>query len=180
MATQQIILEATGPSVGVPPTISLPPGFGMQPADGNLNPKPKIPDISPHPTPTPSPTPVAQAPLGVLSSFTGEFAGSGLNMIFRPNSGQTTFPKPVTPPPPTPPSENVLELNLTTETLTFSAPLGNVPNRGLEQQTDITLNGVPYVQVISDVTNINTGKADGTASGSFRAWSVDARPCYHN
>ncbi|MBV9654358.1 MAG: hypothetical protein JOZ42_07310 [Acetobacteraceae bacterium] len=102
-------------------------------------------------------------PLGVLSHFSGKFVGTGFNLIFRPNSGPpttTTFPKPVTPPPPTPPSENVLELNLTTEALSFSPPLGNVPNRGLEKQNDIRLNGVPYVQQISDVTNPETGKAD--------------------
>lgn len=107
-------------------------------------------------------------PLGVLTNFTGEFAGTGFNLIFRPNSGPpttTTFPNPVTPAPPTPPSENVLELNLTTETLTFSNSLGSVPNRGLEAQNDIFLNGVPYVQSISDVTNTATGKADGAATG---------------
>ncbi len=81
------------------------------------------------------------APLGVLSNFTGEFAGRGFSTIFRPNSGPPTttlFPNAVSPPPPTPPSENVLELNLMTETLTFSdKPLGSVPNRGLEAQNDI-------------------------------------------
>lgn len=106
----------------------------------------------------------AAAPLGVLENFTGTFAGTGFNTIFRPNSAApttTTFPNPVTPAPPTPPSENVLELNLTKETLSFSNPLGNVPNRGLESQNDIFLNGVPYVQAISDVTNSATGKGDG-------------------
>ena len=110
----------------------------------------------------------APPPLGVLSHFMGEFGGTGFNTIFRPNSGPpttTTFPKPVAPPPPQPPSENVLELNLTTETLTFSKALGNVPNRGLEAQNDIFLNGVPYVQAINDVTNTATGKGDGKATG---------------
>jgi hypothetical protein len=117
------------------------------------------------PVPPPS---APTAPLGVLSNFVGEFAGTGFNTIFRPNSGPpttTTFANPVTPPPPTPPSENVLELNLTEETLTFSAALGRVPNRGLEAQNDIFLNGVPYVQAINDVTNPATGKADGPATG---------------
>lgn len=110
----------------------------------------------------------APPPLGVLANFTGHFAGTGFNTIFRPNSGPpttTTFPHPVQPPPPAPPSENVLELNLTTETLTFASSLGNVPNRGLEKQNDIFLNGVPYVQTISDVSNPATGKADGKPSG---------------
>lgn len=109
-------------------------------------------------------------PLGALANFKGVFTGKGFNTIFRPNSGPatgTTFPKPVTPPPPAVPNENVLQLNLTTETLSFEAPLGNVPNRGLGQQAgkpsgqgDIFLNGVPYVQRINDVTNAATGKAD--------------------
>ncbi|HVY15474.1 MAG TPA: heme-binding protein [Rhodopila sp.] len=106
--------------------------------------------------------------LGVLSHFTGTFAGTGFNMIFRPNSAApttTTFPNPVSPTPPTPPSENVLELNLTKETLAFSPALGSVPNRGLEAQNDIFLNGVPYVQTISDVTNPDTGKGDGNPIG---------------
>jgi hypothetical protein len=111
-----------------------------------------------------APTP----PLGVLANFTGAFAGTGFNTIFRPNSKPpttTTFPIPVVPAPPTPPSENVLELNLTTETLSFSSSLGRVPNRGLEAQNDIFLNGVPYVQAINDVTNPNTGKGDAAPIG---------------
>ena len=123
--------------------------------------------------PIPRPAAVAavaapSAPLGVLSNFTGEFAGTGFNTIFRPNSAPpttTNFPNPVNPPPPNPPSENVLELNLTTETLTFSPALGNVPNRGLEAQNDIFLNRVPYVQAINDVTNPATGGRDGTPTG---------------
>jgi hypothetical protein len=128
-------------------TISLPPDF-------------QIDEITPIRRPPPPPP-----PLGVLANFAGTFAGTGFNMIFRPNSGPpttTNFPNPVTPAPPTPPSENVLELNLTTETLSFSNPLGNVPNRGLEAQNDIFLNGVPYVQAISDVTNLDTGRGDGS------------------
>jgi len=105
----------------------------------------------------------ADPPLGVLANFRGTFVGTGFNTIFRPNSAApttTTFANAVTPAPPTPPSENVLELNLTRETLSFSKPLGNVPNRGLEAQNDIFLNGVPYVQAIHDVTNPETGQAD--------------------
>jgi hypothetical protein len=134
-------------------TITIPSGCQIHEVDSKSNAKPSA---------------AASAPLGVLSNFTGDFAGTGFNLIFRPNSNApttTTFPKPVTPAPPQPPSENVLELNLTTETLSFSTPLGSVPNRGLEEQNDIFLNGVPYVQQISDVTNINTGKADAPATG---------------
>jgi hypothetical protein len=84
--------------------------------------------------------------LGPLSAFTGTFRGSGFNTIFRPNLGTPTLlPVPVTG------SDNLLELNLTQETLSFSPSLGSVPNRG-EVQPDIFLNGVPYLQMIEDVT----------------------------
>jgi len=87
------------------------------------------------------------APLGPLAAFTGTWSGKGFNTIFRPDSPKTptVFPVPVAS------SDNVLELNLTTEDLAFSSPLGNVPNRGMVQ-ADVFLNGVPYVQSISDVT----------------------------
>ena len=139
--------------------IALPSGFEIQSQDGRL--ESQTSRAQPL-TSTPPP------PLGVLAEFTGTFSGTGFNLIFRPNSGPpngTTFPNPVNPPPPTAPSENVLELNLTTETLSFSKALGSVPNRGLGQQNDIFLNGVPYVQAISDVTNPSSGKADGKPSG---------------
>lgn len=84
--------------------------------------------------------------LGPLSAFTGTFRGSGFNTIFRPDLGSPThLPVPVAG------SDNLLELNLTQETLSFSPSLGSVPNRG-EVMPDIFLNGVPYLQVISDVT----------------------------
>jgi len=144
--------------LATPAAINIPESFNIVAQDPKLLAKPT----------TYSPAAATTAPLGVLSNFTGEFAGKGFNTIFRPNSGAPTttqFPNPVSPAPPIPPSENVLELNLTTETLCFSNPLGNVPNRGLEGQNDIFLNGVPYVQAISDVTNTATGLANGTPSG---------------
>ena len=84
--------------------------------------------------------------LGPLAAFTGTFHGSGFNTIFRPDLGSPT-PLPV----PVAGSDNLLELNLTEETLSFSPSLGSVPNRG-EVQPDIFLNGVPYLQTINDVT----------------------------
>ena len=142
-----------------PATIGLPAAFEIQAQDARLNQVSNNAVFSPLAT-------VAPPTLGVLSNFAGVFAGTGLNLIFRPNSaGGTTFPKPVSPAPPTAPNENVLEINLTEETLTFSDPLGSVPNRGLGTQTDIFLNGVPYVQAISDVTNPTTGNADAPPSG---------------
>lgn len=167
MAAQVPLTAVASPAKTSAPTITLPPGYKIHSQDNKL----KQVTVAPHPTPGPGPGPgPAPAPvpsLGVLSNFSGTFAGTGFNLIFRPNSGPpngTTFPNPVSPPPPTPPSENVLELNLTTETLSFSGALGSVPNRGLEAQGDIFLNGVPYVQAIKDVTNPATGKADGVPS----------------
>jgi hypothetical protein len=92
-------------------------------------------------------TPATPA-LGPLAHFTGTFTGNGFNTIFRPDNTVTPTPFPVSP---IGPNDNVLELNLTNETLSFSAPLGSVPNRGFEQG-DAFLNGVPYLQTISDVT----------------------------
>ena len=90
-------------------------------------------------------TSLVQPGLGALSAFTGTFVGNGFNTIFRP---QNT----VTPASPLPGGDNVLELNLTQETLSFSSPLGSVPNRGSGSQGDIFLNGVPYLQSVVDVT----------------------------
>lgn len=53
---------------------------------------------------------------------------------------------------PTGPDDNVLELNLTLESLSFSPNLVSIPNRGSGNQPDAFLNGVPYLQSISDVT----------------------------
>lgn len=92
--------------------------------------------------------PASTPSLGPLGAFAGTFKGHGLNTIFRPNSTQTPTPLPT---PPAGPGDNVLEINLTSETLSFSAALGSVPNRGFKQG-DIFLNGVPYLQSISDVT----------------------------
>ena len=89
--------------------------------------------------------PAADPPLGPLAAFVGTWTGIGFNTIFRPQ--KQTFPLP------TPaPGDNLLELNLTQETLSFNTPLGSVPNRGT-LQGDLFLNGVPYVQSVSDVTN---------------------------
>ena len=86
-----------------------------------------------------------QPPLGALSAFSGTFVGRGFNTIFRPQSS-------VTPSGPVLSGDNVLELNLTEETLSFSPPLGSVPNRGIASQSDIFLNGVPYLQSVVDIT----------------------------
>jgi hypothetical protein len=102
---------------------------------------------------------IAPPALGPLENFTGSFTGKGFNTIFRPQNpaSPTDLPTQV------PDSDNVLELNLTAETLTFGVDivgstgstvrsLGTVPNRG-EVQCDVSLNGVPYLQTINDVTD---------------------------
>jgi hypothetical protein len=88
-------------------------------------------------------------PLGVLSNFQGTFAGKGFNLIFRPQNVTTPTKLPN---PANGPNDNILELNLTTENLAFSASLGSVPNRGMAQG-DMVINGIPYVQTVNDVTN---------------------------
>lgn len=84
--------------------------------------------------------------LGPLSAFAGTFRGSGFNLIFWPDISRTptALPKPVE-------SDNVLELNLTLETLSFAQSLGSIPNRGMVQGGNFR-NGIPYLHTSSDVT----------------------------
>ena len=107
-----------------------------------INEVPAEPGIAPLAATQPPP------PLGPLAAFTDKFTGRGFNTIFRPQNSTTPAELPI----PQPNSDNILELNLTTELLSFMEPLGSVPNRG-SQQADIFLNGVPYLQSISDVTD---------------------------
>lgn len=94
----------------------------------------------------PPPRPHRAPSLGPLSAFTGTFHGHGFNQIFRPDLGSPTeLPHPVR-------SDNLLELNLVRQTLSFSRPIGSVPNRG-EVTPDIFLNGVGYLLTVSDITN---------------------------
>ena len=87
--------------------------------------------------------------LGGIADFVGTFRGNGLNTIFRPQDFAVT-PTPL-PKPAAGPNDNILEINLTEETLAFSAALGSIPNRGMVQG-DAFLNGIPYVQKINDVS----------------------------
>ena len=88
--------------------------------------------------------------LGAIASFTGTFKGAGFNTIFRPQDFAVT-PTPL-PNPTHGPDDNILELNLTEETLSFSPALGSIPNRGMVQG-DVFLNGIPYRQIINDVSD---------------------------
>ncbi len=96
--------------------------------------------------------PAATPPLGPLAEFRGDWVGNGFNTIFRPDNTVTPTPLPNPIPPPPPPLDNILELNLTSESLSFSPSLGSVPNRGTTPQGDIFLNGVPYLQTVKDIT----------------------------
>jgi hypothetical protein len=100
-----------------------------------------------HKEPAAPPTP--PPPLGPLAAFVGDWVGNGFNTIFRPDNTATptNLPVPVVPTP-----DNILELNLTSENLSFSKSLGSVPNRGTTPQGDIFLNGVPYLQTVQDIT----------------------------
>jgi hypothetical protein len=91
----------------------------------------------------------APPPLDGIAGFAGTFKGNGLNTIFRPQdftASPTSLPNPAAGP-----NDNILEINLTEETLSFRQPLGTIPNRGMLQR-DISLNGIPYLQTINDVT----------------------------
>src|SRR5579864_836074 len=113
------------------PILEAPSGFRW----GNVSPRTQPEDVT-----------TLFPDLGPLANFSGTFAGNGFNTIFRPNSTATPTPLP------TPVGgDNILELNLTSETLSFSKALGSIPNRGMVQG-DIFLNGVPYVQAINDIT----------------------------
>jgi hypothetical protein len=149
------------------PNISLDAGFHFREVDAST-PSPVDPAahkfLSMHPglaslvSGVSEQTNVVSEPLGDLIGFVNPvdptqglvFAGTGFNTIFRPQSPSTPSQLPIE----VPASDNVLELNLTTETLSFAAPLGSVPNRGSGGQGDIFLNAVPYVQQINDVTSL--------------------------
>ena len=101
---------------------------------------------------TAAPSVEEQAPsLGPLEAFQGTFTGPGFNAIFRPQNPRTLTMANGTLVDKN--SNNILELNLTTETLSFPKdhPLGAVPNRAA-MQGNIVLGGVRYLQAIYDVT----------------------------
>ena len=92
----------------------------------------------------------AEPDLGAIGSFTGNFKGTGFNTIFRPQDFAIS-PTPLTNPTHGP-DDNILELNLTEEDLSFQPALGSIPNRGMVQG-DVFLNGIPYLQKIVDVSD---------------------------
>ncbi|KAM0546206.1 hypothetical protein ACHAPJ_010990 [Fusarium lateritium] len=96
---------------------------------------------------------LAMSQLDVLAKFRGTYSGFGFNTIFRPNGTTTPTPLPILPPSEDP-NDNILQLNLTSESMAFSKELTDVPNRGLDTQADLMLNGIPYTQTITDITEI--------------------------
>lgn len=92
-------------------------------------------------------------PLNKLEDRT--FAGTGYNVIWRPRGEKN------------PQVEDdggkardVLELNLTAETMAFSKSLGDVPNRGKRPEKDLLLKGISYVQRVGAFENDKTGLND--------------------
>jgi hypothetical protein len=73
--------------------------------------------------------------LGPLAELPGTWAGTGFNLIARPDFQNN---KPF-----------FLEINGTIENLEFTRIGGDIPNRGSEQQ-DISLHGVHYLQQVAD------------------------------
>lgn len=88
-------------------------------------------------------------PLNLLQNKT--FAGTGYNTIWRPRSNNPILPIVKGQ------AADVLELNLTAETMAFSGSLGDVPNRGVTAQADLLLKGISYVQRVGAFENIETG-----------------------
>jgi hypothetical protein len=117
------------PGDDLEPAFLIPRDFHIQPVDPLIT--AATGGISPHLDEDEIP------PLGPLAAFTGTFVGTGFNTIFRPKDTGL---------------DNLLELNLTSETLSFIKSLGQVPNRGMVQD-NIGLNGVPYIQSIKDITD---------------------------
>jgi hypothetical protein len=130
------------------PAISLPENFRITEVDPQSKPGATPADPA-HRTPSVVASAIPSPALGPLAAFVGNWQGRGFNTIFRPNSSKT----PTKLPSGLAVGDNVLELNLTEETLSFSTPLGSVPNRGSATQADAFLNGVPYLQAIKDITD---------------------------
>lgn len=86
--------------------------------------------------------------LGPLASLPGSWRGDGFNAIWRPdnrfspeNVVTSTHPAPI---------RRFLELNLTSESFDFQVIPGAVPNRGVNNQPDIDLYGLHYLQRVTD------------------------------
>ena len=79
--------------------------------------------------------------LGPLASLVGSWSGPGFNAIWRPDNIQ---------PPANSAIHRFLELNLTTDSFEFQVIPGAVPNRGFNNQADLELYGLHYLQRTRD------------------------------
>jgi hypothetical protein len=107
-----------------------------------------------HPQPEPVtsyPRRVKQPPietllnLGPLALLAGHWVGIGFNTIWRPDN--LSDPALVGAPKP---QRRFLQLNKTSETLTFDVISSPIPNRGVANQPDITIYGLNYLQKVKD------------------------------
>jgi hypothetical protein len=78
--------------------------------------------------------------LGPLAHLAGIWEGTGYTFIFRPD-GQKNKPF-------------FFQQNITNETLAIIPLIMSVTNRGADEQTDISLKGLKYEQLIRDATSI--------------------------
>src|ERR1700722_14557583 len=79
--------------------------------------------------------------LGPLAFLSGSWRGPGFNAIWRPDNNQ---------PPENSAIHRFLELNLTNDSFNFQIIPGVVPNRGFNNQPDLDLYGLHYLQRVSD------------------------------
>ncbi|KIW03106.1 uncharacterized protein PV09_05751 [Verruconis gallopava] len=136
------------------------PDFNIQPVDeaiaAQLPLRTAAPAVPEPPLGRPDKDP-AEGELGIaLSRFTGTFKGRGLNMIFRPRNGPSSFDPADDPTAPgNALKDNLLEYDLTEEKLQFlgASVLNNVPNRGFGKQEHVNLKGTPYIQTVANVLN---------------------------
>jgi len=79
--------------------------------------------------------------LGPLAFLAGHWRGPGFNAIWRPDNDE---------PPENSTTHRFLELNLTNDSFAFQIIPGVVPNRGFNNQPDLDLYGLHYLQRVSD------------------------------
>lgn len=117
--------------------------------------------------PKPKPLPAQAFPLTLLEDKT--FAGKGFNVIWRPRGKPPSDPQKQIPLQPPGNLDDVIQMNLTAETTTFSKSMGDVPNRGNRNgvggngqnaQEDLLLNGISYIQRVGAFENSKSGQDD--------------------
>ncbi|QDS77827.1 hypothetical protein FKW77_006146 [Venturia effusa] len=157
------------PIAGVP-GITLPDDFFLEAADRGLvpgsvasKPEEKLPPLV---SPVRFPLRNVEDYGDAISRLIGAYSGPGFNLIFRPHSdknedakAKSKDQKPLfTIPAGGSLQPDLLELNLTHELWTFPrADLGAVPNRVASAKNDVVIRGIPYTQIVRDVTNPNNG-----------------------